>query len=113
MSSMDCASDARVPVIVGGDGHGAAALLPPDGVAPDGVVAMERVAAAVWHPRACGCCAGRSPAAMALDRLFQARARGRVPWFDRVVVAPELAEATLSALQEDVLCSARFRPPPG
>ena len=43
------------------------------------------------HAAGCACCAGRSPAAVALDRLFQARVRGACSWFDRVVALAETA----------------------
>lgn len=62
------------------------------------------------HPAACACCRGaRSPAAQALDRLFQARARGACPWFDRVLVVEEAGEAVRMALREDSVAAARFR----
>ncbi len=81
-------------------------------VAP-GAVAAERFDAALPHAAACACCGGRSPAATALDRLFQARVRGHSAWFDRVlaVVDGELArQLVTSALTEDRVVSARFRP---
>jgi hypothetical protein len=86
------------------------------GVAPPGAVAMAafRPAGAAPHAPACPCCAGRSPAAAALDLLFQARARGQVPWFERVLVlAPPGGAARaeiLAALAGDRVTAARFRP---
>jgi hypothetical protein len=75
------------------------------------VAAVSFDAGVVAHAAACACCAGRSEAAQALDRLFQARARGAAPWFDRVLVLDEGAAGAevLAALREDSLASARFR----
>jgi hypothetical protein len=64
------------------------------------------------HPAACACCAGRPPAAAALDGLFQGRVRGRFPWFTRVLaLAPSAAgQAEIrAALERDALTAARFR----
>lgn len=116
--------DARIPLVTVADpaaleaalasGEPAAALVEADGPEPAGAVAVERFEAAGGpHPLACNCCSGRSPAALALDRLFQARVRGSVGWFRRVVAcAPtEAARAALSAaLQTDPVTGARFRP---
>lgn len=68
-------------------------------------------AAVTNHALACACCQGRSPAAQALDRLFQARVRGQSAWFDRVLVLAEdgAGEAVTTALSEDALALARFR----
>ena len=56
----------------------------------------------------------RSPAAAtALDRLFQARLRGRCGWFTRVVAlaGSEAARAQIAAaLAGDAVTAARFRP---
>lgn len=64
-----------------------------------------------YHAFACACCQGRSPAAHALDQLFQARVRGQCGWFDRVVVldADGAGEAVRTALTQDALAAARFR----
>jgi hypothetical protein len=64
------------------------------------------------HGAACPCCCGRSPAAAALDRLFQARVRNACPWFERVLALAEDAEAAADirdALAQDPLASVRFR----
>ena len=62
--------------------------------------------------QSCGTCGGRSAAALALDLLFQARARGTMAWFTRVVALAE-GEAGQAALREalvaDALTVARFR----
>jgi hypothetical protein len=64
------------------------------------------------HAAACVCCAGRSAAAAALDRLFQARVRGSCAWFARVVAMArteaERAEVE-AALRDDPVAAARFR----
>jgi len=70
------------------------------------------------HRIGCACCAGRSPAAVALDRLFQARIRGTCAWFERVgalVLTPASRLQVRAALSDDPLTLARFRlsrPPP-
>jgi hypothetical protein len=64
------------------------------------------------HAAGCGCCGGRPAAAVALDRLFQARVRGACPWFDRVLALAETAEArqaVAAAVAEDAVTAARFR----
>lgn len=114
--------DARIPVTVledpsalpGALGAGRPAALLTEGVAPDdtGARATGSFAPEPSHPAACTCCAGRSAAAQALDRLFQDRVRGRVGWFDRVVAlaATPAGKAELAlALAQDPLTCARFR----
>ncbi|WP_165585613.1 GTP-binding protein [Roseococcus sp. SYP-B2431] len=112
--------DARIPLSVLPDaaslaaalaqGKPAAVLGPRGG--PEGGVASERFAAgASPHAVACACCQGRGEAAQALDRLFQARVRGTVPWFDRVLVLDEggVGEEVRRALTQDKLAAARYR----
>jgi hypothetical protein len=65
------------------------------------------------HVAACACCAGRAPAAVGLDQLFQARIRGNCSWFARVLaLAPDSAtrQQVEAALRDDPLTTARFRP---
>jgi hypothetical protein len=110
--------DARIPVIFPPalsalpQGPAAAVLSEaPPGPLPQGAVAGASFAAGVTaHAAACACCQGRSEAALALDRLFQARVRGACPWFERVMVAPAIAGEVRRALAEDALSAARFRP---
>jgi hypothetical protein len=86
----------------------AASLAPPAG----GVTVARLEAPRSRHSLACTCCGGRSSAAGALDRLFQARIRGRCPWFERVLACPAgdtARQELLAALREDVLTMARFR----
>lgn len=91
---------------------GPAALLT-DGPAPAaGPVAAERFDPRPPHRIGCACCAGRPAAAVALDRLFQARTRGRSPWFERVgfiAATPAGAAQVAAALGGDALTLARFR----
>lgn len=114
--------DARIPVTLLPDGAalaawlgagGPAALLT-DGAEPGpGFVATERFVPRPAHRFGCACCAGRPAAAVALDRLFQGRARNRSGWFDRVAVLAASAAArqeVAAALAGDVLTLARFRP---
>jgi hypothetical protein len=62
------------------------------------------------HRLGCNCCAPRNQAALALNRLFLARARGAAPWFKRLVfIGNVAAEAELrAALADDLLSRARF-----
>ena len=79
---------------------------------PAGAVAQAGFEPAMPHAMACACCGGRSPAAAALDRLFQARIRSQCPWFDRVVAlaeTPEARGAIAAALVGDAVTAARFR----
>lgn len=72
----------------------------------------ERFDPGQGHRIGCACCAGRSPAAIALDRLFQARIRGTCAWFDRVgvlVATPTARMQVRSALSDDPVTAARFR----
>ncbi len=115
--------DARIPLVIVADRAALDAALASDGLAavlagpgapePAGALAVERFEISTGaHPQACTCCGGRGSAALALDRLFQARVRGSVGWFRRVVaLAPtEAAQAELAAaLRDDALTSARFR----
>ncbi|WP_219763222.1 hypothetical protein [Roseomonas alba] len=91
---------------------GPTALLTDSGSPVTGAVATERFEARALHRFGCTCCAGRSAAAVALDRLFQGRARGRSPWFDRVAVLGTDAarDQVAEALHGDALTLARFRP---
>jgi hypothetical protein len=109
--------DARIPVEFLADdalppGKPAALVseAPPPPLPAGAVAGVSFEGGVTAHPAACACCQGRSPAAQALDRLFQARTRGACPWFDRVAVTPEAAEAVRAALAEDAVAAARFRP---
>lgn len=104
--------DARISVHLGpagAIGEGDAALVEGSAGPPQG--------RAEWfqpgpHQAACACCGGRSPAAVALDRLFQRRARGETAFFRRVVavtMTPAGAEAVRAALRDDPVASARYR----
>ena len=109
--------DARIPVTLLPDdaalnaalAQGKPAAVLGAGAPMDGVLTFATDASP--HPAACDCCRGRSPAADALDRLFQARVRGQRAWFDRVLVLPGhgAAEAIRDALRQDVMAAARFR----
>lgn len=122
--------DARIPIVIVADpaalaaalagGRPAAVLLgpAPEGVSrsdapPAGAVAQVRFAlSGPAHAAACACCAGRGPAAAALDTLFQARIRNTCPWFERVVALAETPAARTeveAALAGDAVTAARFR----
>lgn len=115
--------DARLPLAVVESGAALAAMLasgpcaavlaeaPPPAL-PAGAVALASFEPFMPHEAACTCCGGRSPAAAALDRLFQARVRNQCPWFDRVVALAETQAARAAieaALREDAVTAARFR----
>ena len=117
--------DARIPLsilasaealLAALNGPPAALLLPePPCAMPAGAAAQASYALGAPHLAACTCCAGRSAPALALDRLFQARARGQSPWFSRVLAlaeTPAAAAALQAALREDALTAARFRAAP-
>jgi hypothetical protein len=106
--------DARVPVVIAAlDAAGSddAVLLEGDIRPPPGM------ASASFHPRQsqtapCACCAIRGAAGRALAELLQARARGRVKFFRRVVAvaATEAGRAEIvDALTNDPVASSCFR----
>jgi hypothetical protein len=116
--------DARIPLEIVTDqaalaialaaGSPAAVLAeaPPPALPASAVALVSFDLSGPAHALGCACCAGRGPAATALDRLFQARVRGACRWFDRVVALAEtdLARAELAAaLKDDALTAARFR----
>jgi hypothetical protein len=115
--------DARIPVTLVPDaaalgtalaaGKPAALITaaPPPPKPAAAVAAVAFAAGVASHVAGCACCQGRSEAAQALDRLFQARARNACPWFDRVLVLDEegTGAEVLAALREDALAQARFR----
>jgi hypothetical protein len=109
--------DARIPVSLVPDAAALAEALAagkPAAVlgSESGGVASERFAVgASPHAVACACCQGRGEAAQALDRLFQARVRGTVPWFERVLVLDEgyVGDEVRQALMQDKLATARYR----
>ncbi len=119
---MSWSLDARIPVsflpdlaalpgaLAAGKPAAIVSLAPP-GPKPEGAVAAVCFEAGVTaHPVSCACCQGaRSAAAQALDGLFQARARGASPWFDRVLVLKEAGDEVRAALREDSMAAARFR----
>ena len=90
---------------------GPAALLTDLPTPPEGSAVTERFSAD-RHRIGCACCGGRSPAALALDRLYQARVRGRSAWFDRAaaLLSPAGRDQLREAMETDVLTRARFRP---
>lgn len=113
--------DARIPVRLLDlpDAPPGAVVLAEDGAGlPPAPARVERFAAplpglgAAVHPASCPCCQPRSSVALALDRLFQARLRGQLPWFDGVVAVTRSAAgraAVLAALEQDSVTAARFR----
>jgi len=115
--------DARIPVTLLPDAEalgpalaaGRPAAVLAEGAPPaiPGALVAEGFAPLARHAAGCACCAGRSAAALAFDRLFQARVRGRAGWFERVLVlaATDGGHAEVEqALAQDALTMARFRP---
>ena len=111
--------DARIPVfLLSGEeelgqalaqGKVAAVLTSEGRAAPEGAVTTTGFTpGAAPHAAACACCLGRGEAAKALDLLFQGRARGTVPWFDRVLALDPHGEVA-TALREDSVTAARYR----
>ncbi len=114
--------DARIPVVFGclADIEAADAVLT-DGA--DAMPAGQPVARlggsspAPDHPgpihpgpaAGCLCCLPRAAAGEALSRLFQARGRGEVAFFRRVLAIVEDAEMVRRAVLHDRLASAWFR----
>ena len=114
---MSWSLDARTPVRALD-----AAACPPGAVvlAEDGAplpaapVRVERFAAPPIgaHPIGCACCQPRNPVAIALDRLFLARARGDAPWFGEVIAITQSEagrQALAASLEGDSVTRARFR----
>jgi hypothetical protein len=116
--------DARLPLVIVGDTEGLTAALsggpsaavlveaPPTPMPANAIALASFDPFASGHAGGCACCGGRSPAAAALDRLFQARIRGACPWFERVVAlaeTPAARDAVVAALRDDAVTAARFR----
>ncbi|NKE46801.1 hypothetical protein HB662_18620 [Roseomonas frigidaquae] len=116
--------DARIPLRLLSPPHLEAALqgAPATALLVEGVGLEQIAAPAVFqmpflpgeqtHKVDCSCCAGRGAVAEALDRMFQARIRGRCAWFDQVIGVIGTVEAqreVLGALDQDPLARARFR----
>lgn len=93
--------DARVPVVFG----------TPSERRADDFVLDSGLSGGSGHDVSCACCAPRTLAAETLSRLFLQRARGEVPFFQRVLVVGDAAEAhaVRAALQSDPVAVARFR----
>lgn len=114
--------DARIPLTVlpdagalaGALATGGPAAVLAEGKPPGGTAALaaEGFLPTTAHVAGCACCAGRSGAALALDRLFQNRVRGRSGWFERVLVvavSPAGRAEVALALAQDPLTASRFR----
>lgn len=120
---MSWSIDARIPVfllpdtdalagaLAGGKPAAVISAAPPAPMPEGAACAVSFEAGVTSHAAACACCQGRSPAAQALDRLFQSRVRGQSAWFDRVLLLDEdgAGAAVTAALREDSLAVARFR----
>lgn len=105
-------SDGRIPVTfhpaaVGAPPAGAALIVAAGAPVPRGHRLIERLAVS-RHVAGCACCAARASLAEALNRLYVGRARGTVPWFDRVLVALAEDDEAVASLA-DPLVASRFR----
>lgn len=101
--------DARIPLLIL---EGEAALAVALAETP-AAATLRDIDTSSLHDPGCACCVGRTPVALSLDALFQARVRGTVPWFPRILALAETQEARAAltlALREDALTAARFRP---
>jgi hypothetical protein len=89
---------------------GAAALI--EGAGPTAGPVAHFTLPVAAHVIGCACCLPRGPVAVAFGRLFLARARGEVGFFDEVVAVTHSqagAAAVRAALEDDVVTRARFR----
>lgn len=104
-------SSNRVPIVFGPIAGPGAALLREGRGADAPEVAWFQPATASRHAAGCACCAGRSPAALALTALLHARARGTVPFFTRVVIDAGTAgrAEVRDAVARDPLVSQTFQ----
>ena len=96
---MTDASDARIEVALGDHGD-----------ARPGDLTMTLQPSAP-HVLGCRCCGGRDPLASDLAAAFVARARGDLPWFDRVLLSGSAGQAgrVADVLHADPVTRARFR----
>ncbi len=104
--------DARVPVVFGSiaqaEADDALLLDGADQVVPTGH-AVARLGPISLHAAGCLCCLPRGRIGEALGRLFQARGRGEVAFFRRVLAVGCDRAAVERALAEDPLAAAWFR----
>ena len=103
--------DARLPVFFA-DADQAA---PEDGLLLEGegdpAPGRDYFAVSSAHPVGCACCVARNGAGVALSRLLLARARGKGPFFRRVVAVVQSEagrDAVMHAIDTDPLASACF-----
>ena len=105
--------DARIPVRLGAASPDDSDALLIEGPPTSGAHPTESfIPESTGHAPGCACCVARGPAALALDRLFQRRARGEVAFFRRVIAlttSPEGDMAVWAALRDDPVAYARFR----
>jgi len=106
-------ADDRIPVVLGDT----ADATQDDAVLFEAPAALWAGASASFsaqqtHPAACTCCTARGPAGRALADLLHARARGKMPFFRRVIAVTRTEAgraAILAALATDPIASACFR----
>jgi hypothetical protein len=102
-------SDLRIPVVFGEPSEAG----PQDAVLAEGdLPAAAHFVPGSGHAAGCTCCVPRGEAGRALAWLLHARARGQVPFFNRVVavVSTEAGRADIcSALVSDPIASTCFR----
>jgi hypothetical protein len=104
--------DARIPVIFGQQPRADDMVLVEESLPTPELGHVLRFAAGTsGHAPGCSCCVARSPAAAALAAAFRARATGKAPFFNRLLVlaGPAGRLDIEAALAQDLLCGARFR----
>jgi len=106
--------DSRVPVLVGRlDQAAPGDALLFEGQAQQTILPASRFSPQRAHALGCTCCVSRSPSARALTALLHDRARGRIAFFQRVLVvtsSPDGQAEVTAALLRDPVVSACFRP---
>jgi hypothetical protein len=110
---MNKTSDARIPVVFGGQPAPEDACLVEDGLALPATgyaFGFALPLAKLGHIVGCACCTPRGPVAEMLGRLFTSRARGQAPYFRQLVVlaSPDGEAAVRTAVVEDVVVRARY-----
>lgn len=104
-------ADDRIPVRFapprpGGPPPGTALVVEATALAPRHALVVRLASAPPGHAAGCPCCAPRPALVAALHGLFLRRARGAVPWFDRVEVRSPRADP---AALDHPLLAGRFR----
>ncbi|MDE8349977.1 MAG: hypothetical protein POG74_10930 [Acidocella sp.] len=109
---MSGSTDMRIEIVMGEAPSATDAILAQVGYAvPSGAYAVTFLPRKAGHGIGCTCCTPRGPVADALTAMFRARATGKAPFFQRVVVlaSPEGEAIVREAVASDVISAARYR----